>query len=64
MKRNGYSLLLIGLLLLAGLALAITVLNPNAEADAAAVEAANQLYMAGHYAEAFNIKSAKTKVSG
>jgi len=52
MKRNGYSLLLIGLLLLAGLALAITVLNPNAEADAAAVEAANQLYMAGHYAEA------------
>jgi tetratricopeptide (TPR) repeat protein len=52
MKRNGYSLLLIGLLLLAGLAIAITVLNPNVEADAAAVEAANQLYVGGHYAEA------------
>ncbi len=55
MKRNGYSLLLIGLLLLAGLAIAITILNPKVEADATAVEAANQLYVAGHYAEAAQI---------
>jgi hypothetical protein len=55
MKRNGLSLLLIGLLLLAGLAIASTVLNSNVEADVAAVEAANQLYVAGHYAEAAQI---------
>jgi len=55
MRRNGYSLVLIGLLLLAGLAIAVTVLNPDVEADATAVEAANQLYVAGHYAEAAKI---------
>jgi tetratricopeptide (TPR) repeat protein len=55
MKRSLFSLILIGLLLLAGLFLALTVLSPQVSADATAVDAANQLYTAGHYAEAIQI---------
>jgi tetratricopeptide (TPR) repeat protein len=55
MKRTTFSLLLIGLLLLAGLLAATTVLSPKIEADAAAVDAANQLYTAGHYDEAIQL---------
>jgi len=52
MKRKNLSLLLIGLILLAGLAVAVIALTSGGGADAGAVEAANQLYAAGHYAEA------------
>lgn len=55
MKRKYISLLIIGLILLAGLALAGFSLNAGADADAGAVAAANQLYVAGHYAEAAQI---------
>jgi len=55
MKRNYFSLILIGLLLLAGLVAAVTVLSPKVMVDSAAIEAANQLYVAGHYAEAAQI---------
>jgi tetratricopeptide (TPR) repeat protein len=55
MKRNGFSLILIVLLLLAGLLMAATVLSPRAAADATAVNAANQLYTAGHYNEAIQL---------
>ena len=55
MKRSTISLLLIGLLLLAGLLLAQTVLSPKVSADANAVDAANKLYLAGHYAEAVQL---------
>ncbi len=55
MKRKHLSLLLIGLILLIGLAAAVLALNSGVEADAGAVEAANQLYVAGHYAEAAQI---------
>ncbi len=55
MKRNVFSLILIGLLLLAGLFLALTVLSPRVSVDATAVDAANQLYTTGHYAEAIQL---------
>ncbi len=55
MKRSTLSLILIGLLLLAGLFLALTVLSPQVAADVTAVDAANQLYAAGHYAEAIQL---------
>ncbi len=55
MKRSTFSLLLMGLLLLAGLLLAVTVLSPKVSADATAVEAANNLTMSGHYAEAVQL---------
>lgn len=55
MKRSTLSLILIGLLLLAGLLLAVTALSPKVAADATAVDAANQLYMAGHYNEAIQL---------
>ena len=55
MKRKNLSLIVIGLILLAGLAIALVALNSGKEADANAVEAANQLYAAGHYAEAAKI---------
>ena len=55
MKHKNLSLLLVGLILLAGLALAVLVFSSGAAADAGAVEAANQLYAAGHYAEAAHI---------
>lgn len=55
MKRSTFSLTLIGLLLLAGLLLALTVLSPKVSADATAVDAANKLTMSGHYAEAVQL---------
>jgi tetratricopeptide (TPR) repeat protein len=55
MKRSTFSLILIGLLLLAGLLMALTVLSPKISADATAVDAANNLYMSGHYAEAVQL---------
>lgn len=55
MKRSNFALILIGLLLLAGLLVAATVLTPQIAADATAVDAANQLYTAGHYAEAIRL---------
>ena len=55
MKRSTFSLILITLLFLAGLFLALTVLSPRVEADAATVDAANQLYATGHYAEAIQL---------
>jgi len=55
MKRSTISLLLIGLLFLAGLLLAQTVLSPKISADATTVDAANNLYMSGHYAEAVKL---------
>ena len=55
MKRSTFSLILIGLLLLAGLLVAITVLSPQVKADVEAVDAANQLYATGHYAEAIQL---------
>ena len=55
MKRSILSLLLIGLILLAGLLLTMTVLSPKVTADATAVDAANQLYSAGHYGEAIQL---------
>jgi hypothetical protein len=55
MKRSTLSLILIGLLLLSGLLLAATVLNPQVAADVAAVDAANQLYASGHYMEAIQL---------
>lgn len=55
MKRSTLALILIGLLLLAGLLLAMTVLNPRVAVDITAVDAANQLYAAGHYDEAIQI---------
>ena len=55
MKRSTFSLILITLLLLAGLLLALTVLSPKVSADATAVDAANNLYMSGHYAEAVQL---------
>ncbi len=55
MKRTTFSLLLIGLLLMASLLFAVTALSPKVEADIAAVDAANQLYTAGHYAEAIQL---------
>jgi tetratricopeptide (TPR) repeat protein len=59
MKHKVFSLVLIGLLLLAGLLLAATFLNPKVEADATAVAAANQLYTAGHYDEAIQLYEAQ-----
>ena len=55
MKRSTFSLILITLLFLAGLFLALTVLSPRVEADAATVNAANELYASGHYAEAIQL---------
>ena len=55
MKHKNLSLIVIGLILLAGLAVAVVVLTSAKKADANAVEAANQLYVAGHYAEAAHI---------
>lgn len=55
MKRSTITLILMGLALLAGLLLAATVLNPTVAADVTAVDAANQLYAAGHYDEAIKI---------
>ena len=55
MKRTTISLLLIGFLFIAGLILALTVLNPKVEADVTTVDAANQLYLSGHYDEAVQI---------
>ena len=55
MKRRTLSHLLIGLLLIAGLLLALTVLSPKVSADATSVDAANQLYISGHYAEAVQL---------
>lgn len=55
MKRSTFSLILIGLLLLAGLFLALTVLSPQVSVDAMAVDAANQLYTTGHYTEAIQL---------
>ena len=55
MKHKNLSLLLVGLILLAGLAVAVLVFTSGAGADASAVEAANQLYIAGHFAEAAQI---------
>ena len=55
MKRSTLSLILIGLLLLGGLFLALTILSPQVAADVTAVDAANQLYTAGHYAEAIQL---------
>ena len=55
MKRSTFSLTLIGLLLMAGLLLALTVLSPKVSADATAVGAANNLTMSGHYAEAVQL---------
>ena len=59
MKRTTFSLLLIGLLLMAILLLAATALSPRVEADGAAVDAANQLYVAGHYDEAIQLYEAQ-----
>ena len=55
MKRNGLVIILAGLLLLAVLAAGVLLLGPKVNADAATVDAANQLYVAGHYAEAARI---------
>ena len=55
MKRNGLVILLAGLLLLAVLVAGVWLLGPSVNADAATVDAANQLYVAGHYAEAARI---------
>lgn len=55
MKRSTLSLILIGLLLLAGLFLALTIFSPQVAADVTVVDAANQLYAAGHYAEAIQL---------
>lgn len=59
MKRSIFSLILIGLLLLSGLLLAATILSPKVSADATAVDAANQLYAAGHYDEAIQLYEAQ-----
>lgn len=55
MKRNILFIIAIGLFLLALLVGAGLVLTAGARADAAAVDAANQLYATGHYAEAAKI---------
>ncbi|MDX1417116.1 MAG: tetratricopeptide repeat protein [Candidatus Promineifilaceae bacterium] len=55
MKREKLSIIIIGVILLAGLVVATVTLTAGQEADANAVEAANQLYVAGHYAEAAQI---------
>ncbi len=46
---------ILGILLLLGLFSVSLLLTPSASADATAVDAANQLYAAGHYAEAAQI---------
>lgn len=55
MKRHTLVLGLIGLALAAVLALGVALLTPGAPADARAMSAANELYAAGHYAEATSI---------
>jgi hypothetical protein len=55
MKRNILTIALIGLLMLGILAGGIWLLSSNVTADAATVDAANQLYVSGHYGEAARI---------
>lgn len=55
MKHKNLSLIVIGLILLAALVVAVMALTSGKEADAQAVDAANQLYVAGHYTEAARI---------
>lgn len=55
MKQNVLLIGLIGLLLLGILAGGIWLLGSNVQADAATIDAANQLYVAGHYGEAARI---------
>ncbi len=55
MKRKMLTLGLVGLGMLAALLLATLLLTPSQPADARAVTAANELYAAGHYAEAASI---------
>jgi tetratricopeptide (TPR) repeat protein len=52
MNKNLLILSLIGLLMFGLLAGAVTAMTSGVAADTAAVEAANQLYLTGHYAEA------------
>ncbi len=55
MKRNTLLIGLIGLLMLAILAGGVWLLNSGETADAATIDAANQLYVSGHYGEAARI---------
>jgi len=55
MKRNLLLLIGAGFLLTLVLWGALTVLNPKVEADPATIDAANQLYVAGHFDEAARI---------
>ena len=55
MKRNVLIIGFIGLLMLAILAGGIWLLGSGEAADAATVDAANQLYVSGHYGEAARI---------
>ena len=55
MKRNTLLIGLIGLLMLAILAGGIWLLSSGETADAATIDAANQLYVSGHYGEAARI---------
>jgi Tetratricopeptide repeat len=55
MKRNTLLIALIGLLMLAILAGGIWLLSSGETADVATIDAANQLYVSGHYGEAARI---------
>jgi hypothetical protein len=55
MKRSIFIIGLIGLLMLGILAGGIWLLSAGQTADAAAIDAANQLYVSGHYSEAARI---------
>lgn len=55
MKRNALIIGIIGVLMLLVLAGGIILLNDSVTADAATVDAANQLYVSGHYGEAARI---------
>ena len=55
MKRSVFIIAIIGLLMLGILAGGIWLLNSGETADAATIDAANQLYVSGHYGEAARI---------
>jgi Bacterial SH3 domain/Tetratricopeptide repeat len=55
MKRNVLILGLAGLIMFGLLAAGVLLLNATVDADPATVDAANQLYVAGHYGEAARI---------